>query len=143
VVDVPAEMVPGDTYGRSGDDRDAVVFVTGAVVTPGAVPIEGEMSLYDAIARAGGFSAVGDPKNVSIISKGRHGPVSSFVDLRPESADQTAKNYKVQYEDMVIVGERGPGASGILRDVAAVSAVALTLILLLDRLDGGGGDTRF
>lgn len=143
VVDVPAAMVSGDTYGHSGDGRDAIVFVTGAVVTPGAVPIEGEMSLYDAIARAGGFSATGDPKKVSIISKGSRGPVSSFADLRPEYADQTAMNYRVQYEDMVIVGERGPGAGGILRDVAAVSAVALTLILLLDRLDGGAGATGF
>ena len=143
VVDLPAEKVPGDTYGHTGEDREAVVFVTGAVVTPGAVPIEGAMSLFDAIARAGGFAATGDPRKVSIISKGSRGPVSSFVDLRPESADQTAKNYIVQYEDMVIVGERGPGARGILRDVAAVSAIVLTLILVVDRVGGTDGRTGF
>ena len=47
-------------------------------------------------------------------------------------------NYRIQYEDMVIVGERGQGASGILRDVAAVAAVAVTLLLVLDRVGGTG-----
>lgn len=136
VVEVPAETVPVETYGHSGDDREAIVFVTGAVVNPGAVPIEGDMTLYDAIARAGGFSASGDPGNVSVISRGSLGPVSSLVDLRPQTADQTARNYRVQYEDMVIVGERGGGASAVLRDVAAVAAVALSLVILLDYANG-------
>lgn len=135
-VDVPAEVAPTTTYRReSFDSRDAIVYVTGHVVTPGAVSVKDHMSVYDAIALAGGPAPTADLKKVSVMSKGLEHPVTYSLDLRPESRTRESMDYQVQYEDLIIVGEKGAGFGATIGTVAAIAAIVTSVIVVVDYFD--------
>jgi len=138
-VDVPGKLVPGSTYRSAGlDQRDPVVYVTGHVVTPGPVSLEEQMTIYDAIAHAGGVGPTGDLKKVRVVSKGADHPVSFDLDLRPGTKSRGGMDYIVQYEDMVIVGEKGPGFTGVITTIGAIAAIITSMIVIADYVDNGG-----
>ncbi|MEO1140139.1 MAG: polysaccharide biosynthesis/export family protein [Pseudomonadota bacterium] len=59
------------------------IFVTGAVVEPGEVPVTGPMSTLHAVASAGGFADTAAPRSVAVIRYDSHGNTTSWiVDLR-------------------------------------------------------------
>jgi len=95
--------------------------------------------VHDAIAQAGGIGPTGDFKKVSVISQGSGHPVSLKLDLRPQATARGALDYQVQYEDIVIVGQKGGGLGAAVPIVAAVAAVITSVILVLDYFDNGGG----
>ena len=66
------------------------VFVTGEVARPGSYPIRGRMSLLQAIALAGGFSAFADKEAIVLIRAGQQTgrfPVSYRALLEGEHPD--------------------------------------------------------
>jgi polysaccharide export outer membrane protein len=135
-VEVPLERVASDTYRLDeNEDRDPIVFVTGGVLTPGPVPIEGQMSIFDAVAKAGGFSPTGDPKKVRIVSKGVDGPVTYNVDLRTDKMSPMLMDYQMHYEDVILVGEKGPSTASIIGTVGVALAGVASLIIVLDYID--------
>ena len=71
---------------------------------------------------------------VQIVSRAPNGPVTQTLNLRPDSRDRAAMRYKIQYEDMIIVGRKGGGFWGPLRDIATITATITSVILLADRL---------
>ena len=132
-VDVPAKLLPGSTYQSQGiGQREAIVYVTGSVVKPGPVSVKDQMTLFDAIAQAGGVAPTGDLKKVSVVSKGTDHPVSHVLDLRPETRSRGGMDYRVQYEDLVVVGEKSGGFGATLRDVAAIAAILTSLVIVVD-----------
>ena len=129
-IEVPAEIAPTGTYRDVEQSREPIVYVTGGVLLPGMVPINGDLTIYDAIAKAGGFSTTGDPKKLHIVSKGSNGPVLHKIDLRPTTKKRAALGYHVQNEDFIIVGQRGRHWGEIVRDIsAAVLAVTAAVSL--------------
>ena len=135
-VEVPAKLVPGAMLPVEGpSDREPVVYVTGAVLTPGPVPVKDNMSVHEAIAQAGGISPTADLKRVSVVSQGGGHPVSLALDLRPQTSARGAYDYQVQYEDIVIVGQKGPGLSNVWPAVAAMAAIVTSVILVVDYFD--------
>jgi hypothetical protein len=133
-VDVQAKLVPGNTYASEDlGDREPLVYVTGHVVRPGPVPVKEHMSIHDAIAQAGGVAATGDLTKVSVVSKGVGHPVSHALDLRPQATVRGGMDYLVNYEDIVIVGQKGGGLSTALPWIAAVTGVVTTILLVIDR----------
>jgi polysaccharide export outer membrane protein len=87
-----------DPYVSPGDkiySPDAeLFFVSGQVKGPGTFPVEPDMTLRMAIARAGGITDLGSERRVKIT---RHGVKLDSVDL-----DAT----KIQPGDVIVVGER-------------------------------------
>ncbi len=79
-------MVPKGTF-----------FINGQVAQPGEYRIEGDMVLFQAIARAGGVTALGSASRVEIR---RRGPDGKFVDLKGK------KNMQVEPGDVIKVKER-------------------------------------
>lgn len=135
-VDVPAEVMPNNTYRPAGPDvRDPIVYVTGHVVKPGPVPVKDLMTIYDAIAGAGGLSPTGDLKKVQVVSKGGERSVTHALDLRPGTRSRGGMEYQVQYEDLVIVGAHGEGLSATIRTVAGLAAIVTSVIVVLDYFD--------
>lgn len=142
-VDVPAKMVQGAMMPVEGiTDREPVVFVTGAVIAPGPVPVKEHMSVHEAIAQAGGLGPTGDLKKVTVVSKGAPHPVSQSLDLRPNNTNRGSFDYEVQYEDIVIVGQKGGGWSTALPAAAAVAAIVTSVILVVDYFDQGSSGTN-
>lgn len=135
-VDVPAKLVPGATFPQeSAGAREAVVYVTGHVTAPGPVPVKEQMSVHEAIAQAGGIGLDGDLKKVTVLSKASGRPVTHAFDLRPDAKDRGAFDYQMQYEDIVIVGQKGGGFVGTLPALAAVAAIITSVILVVDYFD--------
>ena len=128
-----------EKYPTQIEEGEPIVHVTGGVLNPGIVPINGELTIYDAIARAGGFSPTGDPKKVHIVQKGATGPTLHKIDLRPNSKRRAALDYHVRNEDFIIVGQKGRSWGEYVRDigaaVAATAAIITATVLVLDYVD--------
>jgi polysaccharide export outer membrane protein len=61
---------PGDIVSIPEADK---IYVTGQVIRPGALPLQGGLTLLSAIAQAGGFESEADKKNVKLIRPGPDG----------------------------------------------------------------------
>lgn len=72
-------------------------FVTGQVVKPGEYRIEGDMMLFEAIARAGGVTPLGSTSRVEVR---RRGPDDQIVEVKNK------KNLRIQPGDVINVKER-------------------------------------
>ena len=135
-VDVPrrADFLPLETYRLQMQDLQPVVYVTGAVMTPGPKPIEGDVYVYDALALAGGLSPDANVKKVQVISKAPGGPVAQTFDLTPDTKDRSALTYRMRYEDLVIVDRKGEGFFSGVRNIALVLGIVTSSIIIADRL---------
>lgn len=72
-------------------------FVTGEVVKPGEYLIEGEMLLFEAIARAGGVTPLGSTSRVDVRRRGPNGEAIAV---------KSNKNLRIQPGDVINVKER-------------------------------------
>lgn len=61
---------PGDIISIPEADK---VYVTGQIIRPGALPLQGGLTLLNAIGQAGGFQSEADKKNVRLIRSGPDG----------------------------------------------------------------------
>jgi len=129
-----ADYLPADIFGVQGQDLKPVVYVTGQVLQPGPKAIEGDLSIYDALALAGGVGPEANLAKIKVLSKAAGGPVSQTLNLSAGATDRTAMNYKVRYEDMIMVDRRGGNFWSSFRDIATVLTTISTIVLLADRL---------
>ena len=85
---------------RSGDIilvPKGTFFITGQIVSPGEYRIEGDMMLYEAIARAGGVTPLGSASRVEVR---RRGSDDKVVEVKSN------KNLRIQPGDVINVKER-------------------------------------
>lgn len=85
---------------RGGDSilvPKATFMITGQISAPGEYRIEGEMLLFQAIARAGGVTAMGSTSRVEIR---RRGPDDKFINIKGKT------DMQVQPGDVIKVKER-------------------------------------
>ena len=98
------DLEPGDRV-LVGESQFAnkTITILGEVRTRGelAFPIDGKLDLLTAIARAGGYTELANPKKVNVNRKGKVTPVDAR-DLEKDGATP----YLLQPEDVIIVTER-------------------------------------
>lgn len=98
-----ASREPGSAPTETLQGGDSIVvpkgtfFINGQVAQPGEFRIEGEMVLFEAIARAGGVTALGSASRVEVR---RRGPDGKFVDLKGR------KDMRIEPGDVIKVKER-------------------------------------
>lgn len=92
---------------RGGDDADPIVnpgdkifvpeaptfYIYGQVNAPGTFPIQNQMSMRMALARAGGMTQLGSEKRITVIRNGQELKKFSLSDM-------------IQDDDVIVVGER-------------------------------------
>ncbi|MDD7983526.1 SLBB domain-containing protein [Lentisphaera marina] len=91
------------------------IYIYGAVGVPGKVeiPLEGEISLAQAISEVGGFSKWADPKKAYIIKKNQENTElkHQFVDFEAVYNNLASKaNLKLQKNDMIVIPSLADGA---------------------------------
>jgi polysaccharide biosynthesis/export protein len=91
------------------------IYIYGAVTTPGKVkiPLEGDISLAQAISEVGGFSKWADPKKAYIIKKSpKNKPLKhQFVDFEAVYNNLASKaNLKLQKNDIIVIPSLADGA---------------------------------
>lgn len=135
-VDLPRrpDVLATETFTSDASALRPIVFVSGVVLQPGPKKIEGDMYIQDAIAMAGGVGPDADLGKVEVISKAARGPVTQMLNLKADASDRSALNYRIRYEDQVIVGRKGRSVWNSIRDVATVAAAVSSIILLADQL---------
>jgi len=98
-----ASRQPGSAPTETLQGGDSVVvpkgtfFINGQVTSPGEYRIEGELVLFEAIARAGGVTALGSASRVEIR---RRAPDGKYLDLKGK------KNMRIEPGDVIKVKER-------------------------------------
>jgi len=79
---------PGDIISIPEADR---IYVTGQIIRPGALPLQGGLTLLNAIGQAGGFQSEADKKSVRLIRPGPDGKrqeqVINAEDIEKNKAD--------------------------------------------------------
>jgi len=98
------QLSPGDRIivAESRFLNKSVTFV-GQVRTSGAIsfPINGDLDIVTAVARAGGFTDLANPKKVSVNRKGQ----IIVVDVK-EMSEKGARIFKLEPDDIITVPER-------------------------------------
>ena len=85
--------------------NSARVFVTGEVANPGAYPLRGRVSVLQAIAMAGGFSAFANQDGIIILRDGTRFPVrySDLISDEENEDTKAVRNLMLRPGDTVVV----------------------------------------
>lgn len=116
-------------------NRKNVIYVTGAVNTPGPIQFEENIDVYEAIALAGGPSESAKLDEVKIISKdGAYGQ-SYQIDLNKYASTGVPARYILGKEDLIVVPTRRGGFfGGTIGTAATVLGVVTSVVLLYQNL---------
>ncbi|MFH1687180.1 MAG: SLBB domain-containing protein [bacterium] len=115
--------------------RKNVIYVTGAVNTPGAIRFETNIDVYEAIALAGGPTDAAKLEEVKVISKDGAYAQAYQIDLKKYSTTGTPARYILSKEDQVVVPVRRNGFwGGTVGTAATVIGVVTSAVLLYQNL---------
>ncbi len=136
----PAGLPSGEISQQTA--RRNVIYVIGAVTTPGPLQFQENTDLLDALALAGGPTAEADLKNVRVISKDSYYAQTFQVDLEKYTKTGTPARYIMKKEDTFLIPHRSAGFLGVgLPTIAAFLGAISTAIIVYDRLTTDDGVT--
>lgn len=133
-IEIP--RTPAGLPARSLSDRPEaknIFYVTGEVRSPGAMTLEDNIDILDAISLAGGPTDRADLKRVKVVSK--DGLYTQVVKLNLNKYTNTGLQgrYFIRPEDNIIVPRRS-GGLGTLRDWVTILGAVSTIVYIVDRL---------
>lgn len=118
-------------------DQRNVIYVVGAVMTPGPQKFDGNIDVMEALALAGGPTPNANLKKASVITKDGYYAQTVRVNLRRYYESGKPARYIVRKEDIVFVPVKGTNIFGVgLGTVAGFLGVITTSLILYDRLKG-------
>lgn len=122
--------------------RKNVLYVTGAVNTPGPIRFEENLDIYDAIAMAGGPTDGAQLDKVKVLSKDMQYAQSYSIDLREYAGTGAPARYILSQEDHVVVPARRAGFFGsTIGTVATALGVVTSAVLLYQALNSDDEDS--
>ena len=82
--------------------------VLGQVMHPGSfeMPPDEQVSLLQAIATAGGYTRIGNPRKISVLRTVNKQHKVMPMDAEAMASDKTQKPFEVQPDDVIVVGEK-------------------------------------
>ncbi len=122
--------------------RKNVIYVIGAVTTPGPISFQEDVDMLEALALAGGPVLEADLRKARIVTKDGYYAQTIEVDLEDYSKTGTPARYIMKKEDTFIVPYRRDGFLGIsLGTAATVLGIITSGVIIYDLLtdEGGGG----
>lgn len=115
--------------------RKNLLYVIGAVGTPGPITFEEDIDLLEAVALAGGPNETADLKNARLIIKDGNYAQTVKLDLEKYMATGRPARYIMKKEDMVIIPSRRPGFfDSRLGQIAGLLTAMSTVYLLYDQI---------
>ncbi len=131
-IDIPRTPIglPAGDLARNRE-RKNLIYVVGAVGTPGPVEYQDNVDVLEAVALAGGPAENADLKKVRIISKDGFYGQSMKINLEKYAAAGIPARYILQKEDVVLMPRKRPLFGGLsVSTVASVVGVVSTSVLL-------------
>ncbi|UCD16895.1 MAG: polysaccharide biosynthesis/export family protein [Candidatus Zixiibacteriota bacterium] len=136
-IEIPRTIagLPARTIGDQTDVRN-LYYVIGEVVNPGAMNLEKNIDVLDAIALAGGPTERADLKNAKVISKDGFRTQTVKINLKKYLESGAPGRYFIRPEDTIILPRKGSGLLGMgsLTDIVTVLGAVSAALLLYDRL---------
>lgn len=84
----------------------SVVYVSGAVGSPGKIPLDRPLSAFEAVMESGGFAPTANPKKVTLIRKTENGYRRHVLDLRGPLESESSEAIMLQAYDSLVVPQR-------------------------------------
>ncbi|UCD93955.1 MAG: SLBB domain-containing protein [Candidatus Zixiibacteriota bacterium] len=131
--------LPARTIGEQPEAKN-IFYVTGAVRNPGAMTLDLNTDILDAIALVGGPTDNADMKNVKIVSKDGYGTQLVKLDLTRYGTAGIPGRYILRPEDNVIVPVKSGGLLGMgsLADLLTLLGGVSTAVLIYTSLSSDG-----
>ncbi|MCP4704482.1 MAG: hypothetical protein GY865_07715 [candidate division Zixibacteria bacterium] len=126
--------LPAGTMSQSQNLRN-LFYVIGEVNIPGAINLEKNIDILDAIALAGGPTSEANLKKARIITKAGIGTQIKMVNLKNYTNEAIAGRVFIRPEDVILLPRRSGGFLGlrVTEWVAVVGGIS-TFLLLADNL---------
>lgn len=142
-IEVPQTLLglPSADLGRSGREKRNVIYVVGAVNTPGPIQFEENVDVLEAIALAGGPTDAADIKKTRIVTKDSNYGQSLQFDLEKYTTTGHPNRYIVRKEDAIYVPPQQRSFLDRLPTIAAGLGIITTAILIYDQVSGDDGRT--
>lgn len=136
---IEISRAPAGLPARTLSDRPVVkniFYVIGSVNEPGAVTLESNIDILDALALAGGPTENANLKTVTVVSKDGLNTQMVKINLEQYINAGVTGRYMVRPEDNIIVGRSGGGFLGLnsVAEFAALIGSISTAVLLYDAL---------
>lgn len=136
----PADL-PSADLARTTESKN-LVFVVGAVNSPGPKLFEENTDLLGLLALAGGPSQNADLKKTKLITRDGYYSQTLQFNLSRQFDQNRPARYIVRREDTFVVPEKGGGLFGItLTNASVVIGVLTSAILLIDRFTDNSSNT--
>lgn len=135
-IDIPSTPVgiPPPDLGRL-TTRKNIIYVLGAVNTPGPIRFEENLDLMEAIALAGGHTIEADLERTKVVRKDGYYGQSLHFDLEKYAATGTPARYIMRKEDVCIVPFRKQGfMTRNLGTIVTILGAATSAVLLYENL---------
>ncbi len=135
-VEIPRSpgQLPGGSL-ASTVARKNVIYVMGAVGSPGPIQFEENLDMASVLALAGGPTTEADLSSVKLVKPDGYYSQTLHVDLRQQFAENRPARYLVEREDAIFVPSRGSGIFGItLTNASVIIGVLTSAVILIDRL---------
>ncbi len=115
-------------------EKKNLIYVVGAVNSPGPIQFEENTDILEALALAGGHSESADLKKVKVITKDGYYAQTLQFDLKKYSETGALPRYIMRKEDTFIVPRKEGFWSSTLRPAAAVIGVVASVVFIYDVL---------
>ncbi len=135
-IEIPRTPVglPSAELGASIEKKN-LIYVVGAVRTPGPLSFEENTDMLEAVAMAGGFDDVADLSKAKVISKDGLYAQTMMVDLEKYAKTGSPVRYIMKKEDVLIVPNRRSGFGGFnLTTMATFVGVISSAVLIYSAL---------
>ncbi len=115
--------------------RKNLIYIIGAVNSPGPIQFEENTDILEALALAGGPTNNADLKKVKVITKDGYYAQAMQFNLKKYSETGALARYVMRKEDTFVIPERGHGFLGFnLGTAATLIGIVSSVILINDRL---------
>ena len=134
--------IPGGDLAQ-GTEKKNLIYVLGAVNTPGPITYEENIDVAEALAYAGGPTDAADLTKTQLVIKDGYYSQTVTFDLRKYSTTGRPARYVMQKEDMIVVPADRPNfLESNLGLIATGLGAVTTAILIVDRLGNDNNTTR-
>jgi len=137
-IEVPQTLLglPASEIGQSSREKRNVIYVMGAVATPGPIQFEANVDVLEAIALAGGPTERADIGKTKVVTKDSNYGQSLHFDLEKYTTTGLPNRYIVRKEDAIYVPSQRPSFLDRLPTIAAGLGIITTAILIYDQVSG-------
>ncbi|MBD3257406.1 hypothetical protein GF377_03155 [candidate division GN15 bacterium] len=134
--------IPGGELART-EQKKNLIYVIGAVNSPGPISYESDIDVAEAIAYAGGPSDAADVTKTQLVIKDGYYSQTVTFDLREYATKGKPARYIMQKEDMIVIPADRPNFfEANLGLIATALGTVTTTILIIDQLNSGETTTR-